>query len=184
MLLHLFTQTVFKSSALITCKLSQISLLAVLALANQTASAQDLSEDRWVLQASPFTQHYQPSPEHKHVYLLGIERYKANSKFWGGDHSLWGVNYFSNSFGQPSGYLYYGGVYNNLFGSSNWYFKWTGGIIYGYKPPYQNKVPFNRNGWSPGLIAGVGYRITPQLSAQVNALGNSAVMLSFGYELR
>jgi hypothetical protein len=141
------------------------------------------SDNRWIFQISPFTQHYSPSPEHKPVRLIGIERLNGNSKFWGGDQSLWGASYFSNSFGQPSGYVYYGGQYNDLFAQERLYFKWTAGVIYGYKPPYENKVPFNRNGWSPGLIAGFGYKITPQWSIQVNALGAAAAMLSFTYEL-
>jgi hypothetical protein len=145
------------------------------------ANAQE--QDVWQIQVSPYTKHYHPSPEHRHVYLVGVERINADSKFWGGDQSLWGFSYFSNSFGQPSAYAYGGGIYKNLFGSPQWYFKWTAGILYGYKPPYQDKVPFNRNGWSPGLIAGLGYKITPQIGVQLNALGTAAAMIAFTYDL-
>lgn len=169
--------------------------LAIVALSLHAAHAQSgsgLSQDTWLLQVSPYTKHYHPSPDHKPVYLIGVERYNANSTPFGGifgtsyagDHSLWGLAYFSNSFGQPSGYAYYGGVYDKLFGAEKWYFKWTAGVLYGYRPPYENKVPYNHNGWSPGIVFGPGYKITPQLSAQLNALGNAGAMLSFTYQFK
>ncbi len=171
---------IHKAGYLKSAALAIVMGFPTLALADEAAVGATI----WQLQLSPYTKHYKPSPEHKPVYLIGIERLSNTEKFWGGDQSLLGLNYFSNSFGQPSAYAYGGGVYQNLFNSPNLYFKWTAGILYGYKPPYQDKVPFNKNGWSPGLVAGLGYKITPQMGVQLNALGFAAVMLSFNYTLR
>jgi hypothetical protein len=162
---------------------SQVETIATPTSAETEKPISTESDHRWLLQISPYTLHYNPSSEHKPVRLIGVERLNGNSKFWGGDRSLWGASYFSNSFGQSSGYVYYGGIYNELLGQERLFFKWTAGVIYGYKPPYENKVPFNRNGWSPGLIAGFGYKITPRWSVQINALGVAAAMLAFTYEL-
>jgi hypothetical protein len=168
-----------------------LSLLVIsLVACAQPAHAQDtgLKNDQWLLQVSPYTYHYHYSPDHRPVHLIGVERYNANSTPLGtpyaGDYSLWGLSYFTNSFGQPSGYAYYGGVYDKLFGAEKWYFKWTAGVLYGYKPPYENKVPYNHNGWSPGVVFGPGYKFTPQLSAQLNALGNAGAMISFTYQFK
>lgn len=169
-----------------------LALLALpcLALHAQTPppTATSASENSWLVQVSPYTHHYHSSPDHKPVYLIGVERYNArynaNSAFLGADNSLWGLSYFSNSFGQPSGYAYYGGVYNRLLALDKLYFKWTAGVLYGYRPPYENKVPYNHNGWSPGIVFGLGYKLTPQFSAQLNALGNAGAMITFTYQLQ
>jgi hypothetical protein len=45
-------------------------------------------------------------------------------------------------------------------------------------------VPFNHNGFSPGLVLSVGWQFTPAYSAQVNVLGTSALMFQFGMGFR
>jgi hypothetical protein len=166
----------------------QTRVIAALFLAvSSSACAQDaaLTDAQWILSASPgLTYHYSSNPEHRTVALIGLERYSGNQRFWGGDRSLWGAAYFSNSFGQPSGYAYYGGVTDSVLGNTNFFFKWTAGVIYGYRPPYQDKVPLNRNGWSPGLVPGLGYKFTPDASVQLNVLGAAALMLTLNYRLK
>ena len=158
-------------------------LLAVLLLCAGAAHADD-SDATWSLQMSPYTYHFHYNPEHKPVRLIGLERETRGGCVFGlpGD-TMWGLDYFSNSFGQPSAYGYYGCNMKHIFGTEKWFFKWSAGVLYGYKPPYQNKVPFNRNGWSPGVVVSPGYQITPALSTQIDVLGNSALMLSFSYTL-
>lgn len=151
------------------------------------ACAQDAApaDARWLVEASPgLTYHYSRNPDHRTVALLGLERYSGAGPFWGGSRSLWGAAYFSNSFGQPSGYVYYGGVTDSLLGSPKWFFKWTAGVIYGYRPPYEDKVPLNRNGWSPGVVVGIGHQVTPNFGLQLNALGNAGLMLTLNYRVR
>jgi hypothetical protein len=56
-------------------------------------------DDRLTLMYSPFTHHFSPSDEHRYVWLVGLERERADGR-------LSGITYFSNSFGQPSAYVF------------------------------------------------------------------------------
>jgi hypothetical protein len=129
------------------------------------------------LQLSPYTLHFDPDPLHKPVRLIGLEREYENGK-------LDGVAVFSNSFGQDSAFLYpWGGVYKEIWGVRDLSFKWMAGVLYGYKPPFENKVPGNYKGFSPGLIAGVNYQFTPRWSGQLNWLGTAGIMFAVNIEL-
>ena len=110
-----------------------------------TTETPEANGDFWRLVASPYTLHFNPGPEHEAVYAIGVERQRS-------DKWLWGGTYFRNSFGQPSGYLYAGQRYGNLFSVKPLFAQWTGGLLYGYKEPYEDKVPFNHNGFSPGAV--------------------------------
>lgn len=119
--------------------------------------------------ASPYTYHFSRDPDHKHVYMIGLERQRADGFTVGG-------TFFRNSFGQPSTYLYIGQRFDRIGGVDKLFGQLTGGLLYGYKEPYQNKVPLNYRGFSPGLVPSIGWQLTPTYSAQVDVLGNSAVM--------
>jgi len=134
----------------------------------------------WEIQVAPFALHWSNSSEHKHVYLLGIERYRPEMSSWlAADETLWGVSAFRNSFGQPSVYAYLGYRWNHLFGHPALSFKLTGGILYGYKKPYENKVPLNYHGFSPGIIPTVGYQLAPNDSVQVGVLGTAGLVFMY-----
>ncbi|MFC5497394.1 ABC transporter ATP-binding protein [Caenimonas terrae] len=123
------------------------------------------------LQASPYTYHFSRQP-HSHVSLLGLTSVRDSGWLWGGA-------YFRNSFGQPSAYLYAGRRYDEPFGLQRVYWNWSAGLIYGYKPPYQDKVPVNWHGIAPAIVPAIGYRVTPGISAELSLLGTSALMLQF-----
>ncbi len=123
----------------------------------------------WRVMASPYTYHYSRDPEHTHVYMLGLERQRADGFVFGG-------SLFQNSFGQPSGYLYLGQRFDRLAGVEPLFAQLTGGVLYGYKPPFDHKVPLNYRGFSPGVVPSLGWKFTPALSGQLNFLGNSALM--------
>jgi hypothetical protein len=125
----------------------------------------------WELVVGPFAYHWSNEDSHKHVYLLGIEREQA-------DNFMWGFSAFQNSFGQPSAYAYYGYTWNNLW-DTRFYAKLSGGIIYGYKDQYANKVPFNHDGFGLGIIPAVGYRITPNDAVQIGVLGSAALIFTY-----
>jgi hypothetical protein len=147
------------------------------------ANAQDAasaSSPGWELLASPYALHWSYSPEHKNVYMLGIERDLPGAPSWtGADVTTWGFSAFTNSFGQPSAYAYFGYRWDNLFGYPDLFFKLNGGILYGYKPPYQDKVPFNHNGFSPALIPALGYRLTPNDTLQIGVLGSAGLIFMY-----
>jgi hypothetical protein len=131
----------------------------------------------WRVLASPYTYHYTYNPEHRHVYVLGLERQRADGLMFGG-------SLFRNSFGQPSAYGYVGQRFDGMLGVDQLFGQLTGGILYGYRQPYADKVPLNYRGWSPGAVLSVGWHVTPTWSAQLNVLGNSALMFQFSADLK
>ncbi|MBK6862576.1 MAG: hypothetical protein IPG91_02925 [Ideonella sp.] len=134
------------------------------------------SLDGLELTASPYTLHFHPSDEHEYVYQIGLIKHLK-------DRWIVGANYFSNSFGQPSGYVYVGQRYDNLPGFERWYLQWNVGILYGYVEPYENKVPFNVNGFSPGFVPSVGYKFTDRIYGELDLLGTSGLMFSLVFPL-
>jgi hypothetical protein len=133
--------------------------------------------DRLSLRYAPLTQHFNPSPEHRYVWLLGVERERA-------DQRLSGVTFFSNSFGQPSTYVYpWGRTYPNWGGVEGLFVKWSAGLLYGYVEPYNNKVPLNVKGFSPAIIPSIGYE-RAGYSTQINLLGTAAVMWQISVPLK
>lgn len=128
---------------------------------------------RGELTLSPYTYHWNPSNEHKAVILLAIDEQLPGGR-------LCGLSVFRNSFGQPTVYVYAGQQYNQLLGVPELFAKVTGGIMYGYVAPYQNKVPLNSNGFSPAIIPSIGYKLSPHDSVQLKVLGSAALMFSYG----
>jgi len=140
--------------------------------AEEAASPLIPTEDGWQIVISPYAYHFSKSDEHKNVYLIGLERQRA-------DNWVWGAAYFSNSFGQDSGVAYAGYMWNNLFNVPALYGKLLGGIMYGYKAPYEDKVPFNHNGWSPVILPSVGWRFTPKDAFEVVLLGGNGFLFAY-----
>jgi hypothetical protein len=142
--------------------------------------ALDLNRDdaAWSFMVSPnATYHYTRSEEHRPVHLVAVERQRENGRVHGGA-------FFTNSFGQPTGYWYpYGKHYANLFGSKGWYAKYTAGLMYGYVGKYEDKVPLNYNGLSFAIVPALGYQASKQWAVQLNVLGAAALMLSFSSNL-
>jgi hypothetical protein len=127
--------------------------------------------------ASPYTFHYSeadPDEKRQRAWLFGVVGVRADGWLAGGAA-------FENSFGQPCAYGFVGRRYVEPFGWRNVYWTWTAGVVYGYRPPYQDKLPVNLNGWAPVVIPTVGYQLTRQLSAEFIVLGTSALMFSISF---
>lgn len=135
------------------------------------------NEGYWRAAISPYAPHIRPSPEHSDVWALALERQRS-------DHWLAGGSFFSNSFGQPSAYLYLGRRFPSLLGHPQLFGQISGGLMYGYRGQYQNKVPLNYNGFSPGGLASIGWQFNRQASLTVHAVGDAAVMFQFGWDFR
>ena len=125
--------------------------------------------DHWRLIASPYAYHYTRKPEHRPIYMLGLEWQRSDGWVWGGA-------YFSNSFGQPSSFAYFGRRYAHFSSYDKLFAQWSIGVLYGYKPPYENEVPLNVNGFSPGAVLSLGWQFTPQFSMQLNQVGTAGIM--------
>jgi hypothetical protein len=135
------------------------------------AAAETDTFDGWELSFSPYTIHFHPSDEHKPVVQLGL--LKGLSDRW-----IAGGAVFSNSFGQPSAYAYFGQRYIAPGGWDKWYLQWTAGILYGYVGQYKDKVPLNYRGFSPGLVPSIGYQFSDRIYGELDLLGNSALMFT------
>jgi hypothetical protein len=147
--------------------------------ASAAASADDAAAefvDHWRLIASPYAYHYTHKPEHRPIYMLGVERQRSDGWVWGGA-------YFSNSFGQPSGFAYFGRRYVNFGHYDKLFAQWSAGMLYGYKRPYENEVPFNVKGFSPGAVLSLGWQFTPQYSMQLNQVGTAGIMFQASIDL-
>lgn len=154
-----------------------VAQLASSALAQQPSAWQTGEANKLSLLLGPYTYHFTYDPEHKEVLLLGVEREYPDAR-------LDGITVFTNSFGQPSAYLYpWGGAYHAVGGIRGLSFKWTAGILYGYVAPYQDKVPLNYKGFSPAVIPSLAYEFTPGWSGQLNLLGNNALMFQLSVAL-
>lgn len=130
------------------------------------------------LQWSPYTHHFTYDSEHSDVVMIGIEREHPNAR-------IDGLSLFSNSFGQPTLYLYpWGRTYRSLGGLPPLSFKWTAGLLYGYKAPYDKKVPYNHGGFSPAAIVALSYDLPSGWSVQANLLGLAAVMFQLNKPLK
>jgi len=131
----------------------------------------------WELHLSPYTYHFSNDTKHSDVYLAALA--KVNESGW-----MVGGAAFQNSFAQPCVYVFGGRKYVEPWGWEHIYWSWTAGILYGYKPPYEHKVPFNHNGFSPGFIPAVGYQFTPKVSGEVALLGTSAIMFNIAFQFK
>jgi hypothetical protein len=125
----------------------------------------------WDLLFSPYTVHYNPDKDHKPVVMLGLNKALEGRWFAGGV-------VFSNSFGQPSTYVYAGQRYVDPFGFENWYLQWTAGLLYGYVGEYEDKVPLNYKGFSPGLVPSIGYRFNKYVYGELDFLGAAGLMFT------
>ena len=130
----------------------------------------------WTLSLSPFTHHWHVDPTHRHVYLAGLERAGPVGSFIG-------LSLFRNSFGQPSAYAYRGWRWRPWDAHPALYAKLSVGVIYGYLPPYNNKVPLNYHGFSPVVIPALGYQLSDRDAIQVNFLGTAGFMLAYNHTL-
>jgi len=169
-----------------TTALFALSLIAAspVALAQSQAAVEtpgtesrNTEADYWRLVGSPYTFHFSSDPDHEAVYAIGLERQRSDKWFWGG-------TYFSNSFGQPSVYVYAGQRYGKLFDVDQLFAQWSAGLLYGYKYPYEDKVPLNYNGFSPGAVFSLGWQFTRDFSVQANLLGTEALMIQLSIDFR
>lgn len=136
--------------------------------ATESSDSSGWRVDDWVIQTSVYTKHFDPDPDHvEDQNLLGIEAWMENGWIVGGI-------VFDNSFGQNSQYVYVGYSWR-LFQSKYWYFKLTGGLLHGYKEPYEDKIPLNELGVAPAAVPALGFRYKYFIAEA--ALGGAAVVV-------
>lgn len=137
--------------------------------------------DRFYVQTSIYTLHYNPTPEHVNQQNLLNFEWRFNSYAAGGQW-LAGLALFANSFGQSSQYLYGGWLVRPFEGLQPLYFKITAGALHGYKGEYQNKIPFNSSGVAPAILPSIGYCYS-RVCSELVLFGNSGLMVTLGVTL-
>ncbi|MDG4553903.1 MAG: hypothetical protein P9E24_06605 [Candidatus Competibacter sp.] len=129
-----------------------------------------------MVQGAPGVIHFSHDPEHAdYSWLVGAE-WQTPSRW------VVGAAYFNNSFDQKCQYYYFGKFWPLESIDGNLYFKLTGGVLLGYKEPYENKIPYNHDGVAPGAVPGLGYRFG-DFNVQLNLLGTAGAMFTVGYDL-
>lgn len=152
------------------------TVLAALLLVSATCThaaeeSTDKKDSFWLVQASVYTRHFSSDSDHNdHQHLIGLERNEASGL-------VYGAASFRNSFEQDSAYAYIGKRYESA--DYPVYVKITGGLIYGYRGEYRDKIPLNRFGIAPAIIPSVGVHFGP-VTTELVLLGTSATMVNVG----
>jgi hypothetical protein len=129
----------------------------------------------WQLMLSPYAKHWSDNPEHRPVRLIGLERQDASGRFCG-------LAFFTNSFGQPSLFGFVGQRWMGVLGNPDVFVKVSGGLLYGYKGAYKDKIPFNNYGIAPAIIPSLGYRFAGEHTVQASLLGKAGFLLAYSYD--
>ena len=131
--------------------------------------------DRVMLEFGPYVAHRLDNRGHNQwPHLVGAE--------WeSGSHWLGGAAAFRNSYYQNAAYLYAGRRWFLDPVNQNLYVKLTAGVVYGYKEPFEDRLPVNNNGYGLGFVPALGYQFG-RANAQIVFLGAAAVTLTFGYD--
>jgi hypothetical protein len=132
------------------------------------------SEPGWYAQTSVWTTHFDPQPDHNNNQeLIGLERHRDDSYLWGGAT-------FRHSFGERAWYGYAGKRFQ--FADTPFNAKLTGGLLYGYRGEYRDKIPLNRFGIAPAVIPSVGVNYQ-RVGVDLVLLGGAATMVNIGVKL-
>lgn len=141
--------------------------------ASEEAPGSDWSIKQWNFATSIYTKHFDPEPDHNdNQNLIGVEMVFEND--W-----IAGIAVFDNSFDQPSQLVFIGKTWPIL-SSPYWYFKLMGGLLHGYKEPYEDKIPFNGLGVAPAIVPALGLRYK-RVYTEVNLAGAAAVTVNVGF---
>ena len=57
-------------------------------------------------------------------------------------------------------------------------------MLYGYRGKYEDKVPLNNNGFSPGALVSLGWQFSKTFAVTGHMLGDAALMLQLSVDLR
>jgi hypothetical protein len=168
----------------VSCALASICTIANAQELKMSTAASEAGQ--WTLMAAPLTLHYSDinrdanstDEKHKYVWLLGAEKMMTDRYFAG-------AAFFSNSFGQPTQYVYAGAKFRPIDDTPKFFTKVSAGVIHGYKAPYDKKIPVNTpSGWGLAIIPSIGWDFNEQSAVQLNVLGAAGLMLQMNVTLK
>jgi hypothetical protein len=158
-----------------------VILSALLAWSPISAEEEEPSETQvnpwdiagWNIATSLYTKHFDPDPDHvNNQKLIGLEAVFEND--W-----LAGIAVFDNSFGQNTQFMYVGKTWP-IMRSEYWYVKLMGGLLHGYKEPYEDKIPLNELGIAPAILPALGFRYK-RVMVEANLAGIAALTITAGF---
>ncbi|MFL6580633.1 MAG: hypothetical protein ACJ8G2_07820 [Burkholderiales bacterium] len=163
-------------SPIINCLL-RISICLALSVQMSAVHAYLFEEgDRGMVQISPYVYHRVDNTDHnQYPRLFGLEYESAG-------HWLLGGVAFRNSYYQDSAFVYGGKRWFLDSTDQHFYVKLAVGLVYGYKEPYDDRLPVNHDGYGLGIAPTLGYQFK-RANVQFVVLGVSAVALTLGYDL-
>lgn len=166
----------FQGGALVIDRPARLAAAILIAVVANTAVA-DMHDGMLTVKIAPAVYHYSSDPDHNNQpRLVGVEWERSDLWNMGGVH-------FRNSFDQPSQYVYVGRRWFPDALPSQVYLKLTGGVMLGYKEPYDNKIPLNhRRGVAPAILPAAGYQLD-RMRLQIVPLGTAGLMVTFGFHL-
>lgn len=131
--------------------------------------------DRVMAGVGPYVYHRIDNSDHNQwPRLIGVE-YET------GSHWLGGAAAFKNSYYQNTAFLYAGKRWFIPSVNENLYVKLTAGLVYGYRKPYEDKLPVNHDGFGIGIVPALGYQFG-RANVQIQFLGTDAMAITFGYD--
>lgn len=155
------------------CCVALVLLLGCARLARADLSGET---GRLMLQVGPYVYHRIDNTGHNQwPRLIGLE-YESSS------HWLAGAASFRNSYYQDAAYFYGGKRWFVDTVSEHLYFKLSAGLVYGYRAPYENKLPVNHNGYGLGIVPALGLQYG-RANVQIEFLGTIGLAITFGYDI-
>jgi hypothetical protein len=137
--------------------------------------------DRFYFQTSVATVHFNPDVNHNNNQKLIYGEWRLEER-WLEGQVLVGASAFSNSFGQPSQFVFGGLLWRPFDSLPAAYVKVLAGVLHGYKDEYQDKIPFNSSGFAPAIIPAVGYCFN-RLCGEMVLFGTAGLMWTLGVTL-
>ncbi len=137
--------------------------------------------DRFYVQTSVATVHFNSDPDHVNNQKLIYAEYRLDERWLGGQW-LVGAAAFDNSFGQPSQFVFGGLLWRPAVEAPQFYVKVAAGILHGYKDEYQDKIPYNDSGFAPGIVPAIGYCYR-RVCSEMILFGTAGMMWTLGVTL-
>jgi hypothetical protein len=163
-------------AGLLACLLSLCAPIWAAETEGASAGSSPWKVQTWKLQTSVYTKHWDADPDHvNHQDMIDVEAVFENDYLVGGA-------YFKNSFGQNSVFVYFGKDWS-LFQSKYWYVKLVGGLLYGYKDEYEDKIPLNGLGIAPAILPSIGLRYKWAFT-ELQIAGTAAITVTAGIQFQ
>ena len=154
----------------------RLILILLVFLLSKTVSAEESEPEhvRYYMQIGGYI-HFSSREDHDGPpVLVAVERSKSSNYYYG-------LALFNNSFNQFSQFLYVGREFPWQRVHETFRFRLSFGLVHGYRDEFEDELPLNYKGFSPGLVPSIGFKRNG-VGFDMALLSNAGLMLSVGYE--